>query len=191
MGYAAHKLAKKKWGYKMNKLNKKNIPVIGFSAVLLTLGLLAGCGEASNVRASPSTVPEIEATAESTAVPSTEPEKAETTTSDDEDEETSSYSNSNYNSSSSNYNSSENEYSYDPDDKYYSSHDYDGDGKISDSEFGDALNDYIDDKYNQYYGADDQYTPGEDGYDMPDVGESFSDYVKRVDPELYDSLSGY
>ena len=33
---------------------------------------------------------------------------------------------------------------YDPNDKNYSSHDYDGDGKLSDKEFQDAFNDYVD-----------------------------------------------
>lgn len=30
--------------------------------------------------------------------------------------------------------------------------------------------------------------PGAGGYDMPKEGESFSEYVERVDPDLYDSL---
>lgn len=29
---------------------------------------------------------------------------------------------------------------------------------------------------------------GSGGYDMPKEGESFSEYVERVDPDLYDSL---
>ncbi len=33
---------------------------------------------------------------------------------------------------------------YDPNDKNYSSHDYDGDGKLSDKEFQDPFNDYVD-----------------------------------------------
>ena len=30
---------------------------------------------------------------------------------------------------------------------------------------------------------------GQSGYDMPRDGESFSDYVKRVAPDLYDSMT--
>ena len=30
---------------------------------------------------------------------------------------------------------------------------------------------------------------GAGGYDMPKSGERFSDYVKRVDPDLYDSMT--
>lgn len=30
---------------------------------------------------------------------------------------------------------------------------------------------------------------GAGGYDMPNPGESFSDYVQRVDPDLYDSIT--
>ncbi len=30
---------------------------------------------------------------------------------------------------------------------------------------------------------------GAGGYDMPNENESFSDYVKRVDPELYKSMT--
>lgn len=37
--------------------------------------------------------------------------------------------------------------------------------------------------------SDDEVTgSGAGGYDMPNEDESFSDYVKRVDPELYDEL---
>ncbi len=33
-------------------------------------------------------------------------------------------------------------------------------------------------------------TTGSGGYDMPKEGESFSDYVKRVDPDLYNDMKG-
>ena len=41
-------------------------------------------------------------------------------------------------------------YDYNPNDKYYSSNDYNNDGKISDSEFQGALNDYLNDYYGMY-----------------------------------------
>ena len=46
---------------------------------------------------------------------------------------------------SSSYDDSDVGYSYDSSDPYYSSNDHDGDGKISDEEFQDAINDYMDD----------------------------------------------
>ena len=45
--------------------------------------------------------------------------------------------------------------------------------------------DYV---YSLEYFADISGT-GAGGYDMPKSGESFSDYVKRVDPDLYDSMT--
>ena len=44
---------------------------------------------------------------------------------------------------------SEEGYGYDPDDPYYSKNDHDGDGKITEEEFQDAMNDAIDDLYFQ------------------------------------------
>lgn len=52
----------------------------------------------------------------------------------------------------SNNNSSEDGYSYDLNDPYYSANDHDGDGKITDEEFQDAIHDAIDDLYNKMYG---------------------------------------
>ena len=41
-------------------------------------------------------------------------------------------------------------YGYDPSDPYYAANDHDGDGKLSDKEFQDAMNDAIDDLLEQY-----------------------------------------
>ena len=57
-------------------------------------------------------------------------------------------SSSSYGSGSSSYGSSGSSgggYGYDPSDPYYSANDHDGDGKLSDQEFQDAMNDAIDD----------------------------------------------
>lgn len=48
------------------------------------------------------------------------------------------------NSSSDSYSNSDG-YAYDPSDKYYSANDKDGDGKINDQEFQNALGDLLDD----------------------------------------------
>lgn len=55
-------------------------------------------------------------------------------------------------SSSKSYSSSSSSggYSYDPNDKYYSSNDHDGDGLINDDEFQDAMNAAIDDLLAEY-----------------------------------------
>jgi len=44
-------------------------------------------------------------------------------------------------------------------------------------------------KYSNKYSNDSSSQKGEGGYDMPKEGESFSDYMKRVDPDLYDSIT--
>ncbi len=40
-----------------------------------------------------------------------------------------------------------------------------------------------------YTGGSKNNNKGSGGYDMPKEGESFSDYVQRVDPDLYDSIT--
>ena len=61
-------------------------------------------------------------------------------------------SNSSYGSSNSSYGSSNSSsgYGYDKNDPYYSANDHDGDGKINDQEFQDAMNDAINDLLAQY-----------------------------------------
>ena len=55
---------------------------------------------------------------------------------------------------------------------------------LTESITGGAYDDY--DDYASDYGYD--YS-NDYGYDMPNPGESFSDYVQRVDPDLYDSIT--
>ena len=43
--------------------------------------------------------------------------------------------------------------------------------------------------YSNKYSNDSSGKTGAGGYDMPKEGESFSDYMKRVDPDLYDSIT--
>lgn len=48
-------------------------------------------------------------------------------------------------SNSTNNNSSEETHGYDPSDPYYSAHDTDGDGQLTDEEWSAAMGDFIDD----------------------------------------------
>lgn len=75
-----------------------------------------------------------------------------------------------------------------------------------DSSYTDTDEEYYDDSYdynseNEYYSSSSSSydyssssdyssgTTGEGGYEMPNESDkSFSDYVKRVDPDLYDSM---
>jgi hypothetical protein len=43
--------------------------------------------------------------------------------------------------------------------------------------------------YNKNNNKNNNSNKGAGGYDMPNPGESFSDYVQRVDPDLYDSIT--
>ncbi len=78
---------------------------------------------------------------------------------------------SDYSSSSSDYSSSSSGYSS-------SSSSYSSSSGYSSSDYSD---------YDSYDSDDYDYDKGY-GYTAPEAGESFSDYVKRQDPELYESM---
>ena len=75
----------------------------------------------------------------------------------------------------------------------YNSDDYDScesddDYDLDDYDSYESDDDYDLDDYDSYE-SDDEYDYDKGyGYTEPEEGESFSDYVKRQDPELYESL---
>ncbi|MBQ7741225.1 MAG: hypothetical protein IJT65_08350 [Eubacterium sp.] len=64
---------------------------------------------------------------------------------------TSSYYGNSYGSSYTKSYTTEKSYGYDKNDKYYAANDHNGDGKLSESEWQDAMGDAINDYYNGYY----------------------------------------
>ena len=105
----------------MNDMKKMTILI---SLILVMAQLLCGCGSTSTTETNTSS-----------------------STINSSSSYSSSYDDDNYDYNDDDYGSG---YSYDKNDKYYSSNDHNNDGKISDSEFQDAMGDAIDDLLEEY-----------------------------------------